>query len=176
MHVRVCRECGEEYRPEIAVCADCGGELADSHDDAPPPAPRAALPDTGAIDAEDGEPATVLYYSKTAARDLRPLADELMRVGLPFRIQPQAEPQLNTYCLVVPEHAADEARRVLAPVAERHPELDLRQVAAPMSDDEMEAERERGSCPACEAHLPPDAIECPGCELSLQIVEDEERE
>ena len=25
MHVRVCRDCGEEYRPEIAVCADCGG-------------------------------------------------------------------------------------------------------------------------------------------------------
>ena len=24
--VRVCRECGEEYRPDILVCADCGGE------------------------------------------------------------------------------------------------------------------------------------------------------
>ena len=29
VHVRVCRDCGEEYRPEIAVCADCGGELED---------------------------------------------------------------------------------------------------------------------------------------------------
>ena len=33
MHVRVCVECGEEYRPEIAVCADCGGALEDRRDD-----------------------------------------------------------------------------------------------------------------------------------------------
>ena len=31
-HVRVCRECGEEYRPEIVRCADCGGELEDHYD------------------------------------------------------------------------------------------------------------------------------------------------
>ena len=31
-HVRVCRECGEEYRPEIVRCADCGGELEDRYD------------------------------------------------------------------------------------------------------------------------------------------------
>src|SRR5258707_13851921 len=29
VHVRICRDCGEEYRPEIAVCADCGGALED---------------------------------------------------------------------------------------------------------------------------------------------------
>ena len=26
-HVRVCRDCGEEYRPEVVRCADCGGVL-----------------------------------------------------------------------------------------------------------------------------------------------------
>ena len=31
-HVRVCRECGEEYRPEIVRCADCGGELEDRYE------------------------------------------------------------------------------------------------------------------------------------------------
>ena len=31
MHVRVCVECGEEYRPEVAQCADCGGDLEDRH-------------------------------------------------------------------------------------------------------------------------------------------------
>ena len=31
-HVRVCRDCGEEYRPEIVRCADCGGELEDRYE------------------------------------------------------------------------------------------------------------------------------------------------
>ena len=33
MNVRVCRDCGEEYRPEIAICADCGGELVSQWED-----------------------------------------------------------------------------------------------------------------------------------------------
>ena len=40
-HVRVCRECGEEYRPEVVRCADCGGELEDRFEgegaESPPP-------------------------------------------------------------------------------------------------------------------------------------------
>jgi hypothetical protein len=33
--VRVCRECGEEYRPDVLVCADCGGELETRRADEP---------------------------------------------------------------------------------------------------------------------------------------------
>ena len=33
VHIRVCRECGEEYRPHIVSCADCGGELEDVYED-----------------------------------------------------------------------------------------------------------------------------------------------
>jgi len=43
--VRVCRECGEEYRPDVLVCADCGGELEARRADEPlarPPAQEAA--------------------------------------------------------------------------------------------------------------------------------------
>jgi hypothetical protein len=171
VHVRVCRECGEEYRPEIAVCADCGADLVDTDDDAPAIA-SPALP--GARAGEGGEPASILYYSPTSARDLTPLADELLRAGLPFQIQTESGLRRQThYRLVVPERTADEARRVLAPVAERHPELDLHLVAPPLSEEEEEAERARASCPACGDHVPPGVHECPGCGLSLYVEDDD---
>ena len=47
-HVRVCRECGEEYRPEVVRCADCGGELEDrfegEEEGRRPPGPGARQP------------------------------------------------------------------------------------------------------------------------------------
>ena len=79
VHVRVCVDCHEEYRPEIARCADCGGVLQDRYDDddgergrAPRPSPRpAAAP--GAARRRRGPIATSEH-----ARQLVPLADRLL--------------------------------------------------------------------------------------------------
>src|SRR4029079_9217687 len=32
MHVRICPECDEEYRPEIVTCVDCGATLEDRYE------------------------------------------------------------------------------------------------------------------------------------------------
>jgi hypothetical protein len=167
MHVRVCPECHEEYRPEIVACADCGVDLVDADDESP--AEVAAAP-------PEGQEAAWVLHSSTDARDLTPLADELVSAGVPFRILSQVEspnaPSGRTrYSLVVPEDAIEDARGVVAAVAERHPDLGLRAIPAALGeaewDAEIEAVRSRSSCPACTTHFPPGALECPGCGLAF---------
>jgi hypothetical protein len=173
MHVRVCPECHEEYRPEIVSCADCGVVLVDADDEAPRPrlSPAPAAPD-GDAGEEEEEPARVLYFSNASARDLTPLADALVGAGMRFRIVAEGS-RYTQYQLAGPEAEAEAARRLLAPVAASHPELGLRMPAPPLSEAEAEAERARATCPACEAHLPPDSRECPECGLSLYAESDE---
>ena len=55
MHVRVCVDCGEEYRPQITACADCGGRLEDRDDDGA--SGSSAGPADGETE-EDGSPET----------------------------------------------------------------------------------------------------------------------
>ena len=164
MHVRVCRGCGEEYRPEIAVCADCGEELVDQHGDEPLVAERPAGEEGGA-----GEPEQPLVVAVTP-RDLTGLADELIRAGLPFRIAPAAEsdPDRRGFELRVPESALAAARRALGPVVER--DLDRLYVEVPAFESEPGEEEAPGppsSCPACEAPLAGEVAECPACGLVL---------
>ena len=88
VHVRVCVDCHEEYRPEIARCADCGGVLQDRYDDDEgqetastftPPRVEPGQPE------EDGH----AIATSDHARQLVPLADRLLEAGLEFRIVPR---------------------------------------------------------------------------------------
>jgi hypothetical protein len=151
MHVRVCVECGEEYRPEIAVCADCGGALEDRHDDAALPEAPASAP--GAHVDPDAEGFTDSVLAADAVSGLTAAADRLAADGIGFRIRPagrrgrDGELAAGYRLLVAPEDREDAlgALGLLAP--ERSGE-DARQ------------------CPACEAAIPAGAIECPECGLA----------
>ena len=163
--VRVCRECGEEYRPEIVRCADCGGELEDRFEDEageggdgePSAAPQAAA----GPDLSGHRP---VFVSPRAA-DLVELADELREAGLSFHFleQPaQEETRQASYSLLVREADVEAALRALAPLV------------APEAGDEAHAvasqfEEGRGyvRCPACGAETRQGAAECPECGLSI---------
>jgi hypothetical protein len=171
MHVRVCPQCGEEYRPEIVACADCGVDLVDA-DDAAPLATGAARVVPVPEEPEDQEPARTLLGA-WFARDLVTAADELAAAGVPFRLvsPPSEARQRPYYTLIVPESAAEEALRILAPLVEQHPELSHHAVHAPLG--EAEAVSPATACPACEAHVPAGAHECPACSLSFYREDDE---
>ncbi len=139
MHVRVCVECGEEYRPEITVCADCGGQLEDRHDDGertvlPAAEPAASGPPT---DAEFTE--TILHAEK--ATDLTGEADRLVEAGIAFRLRP----------------ARGAGYRLLVTAADRDRAL----AALGLLADEGARGAER-SCPACETRLPAGRRRVPG--------------
>jgi ribosomal protein L40E len=160
-HVRVCRDCGEEYRPEIVRCADCGGELEDRYPgDAPVPKV-----------AQDPAPETELagyrvLFMTARATDLVPMADRLQQVAIECRLAEQpgtvkdAPPR---YAILVRE---GDARGALAAVTDL---IAPHEDAADVHAVETRFDPEKGylQCPACGASPPPGATECPECGLGL---------
>ena len=169
MHVRVCRECGEEYRPDIAVCADCGAELVDRWEDERGRAVNVDgtfAPDAPHEPQEPGIPARALYSGSAAA--LRLLADTLVGNGIPFQLVPEDRGAFRRnegarLILVVPETEAERAMEALAGYRGRGTELGFSEhVTAWGGDHDTDP-----PCPACDAHVPPDATACPECGLEL---------
>ena len=165
MHVRVCRDCGEEYRPEITVCADCGGTLEDRHEDEDgATVARHEVEPTGSAPPDLSGHRAV--FSTTQANALVPLAEALRAAGLAFVLsetRPDDQRPYSTFGLFVRDEDAASALRTLAPLlgAEGDPE----KLHAVESAFRTEGGYER--CPACEAALPPEARECPECGLAL---------
>jgi predicted amidophosphoribosyltransferase len=152
MHVRVCPECDEEYRPDIATCADCGADLVDRQTDEQ----GRALPEP----AQAVQPiALAALYSGPAAA-LKPLADALADAGVPQRFVPI--PGQSGLTLAV---AQDEAARALTALSAFHgrgTELGIRELAATFEAQESEHEH---ACPACGAAVPAGASLCSDCGL-----------
>jgi ribosomal protein L40E len=172
-HVKVCRDCGEEYRPQATRCADCGGELVDRQLDEDGLLEGANSPEPGAEVGDPGEATGRVLFATPRASELVPLAEELREQGLPYRLlerPPHREGAPATYALVVPEEEADAAQRALAPLVA--PEHDPAATAA------VEAHFEPGSgyrqCPACGAEQPSGAGECAECGLTLGAGDAEE--
>ncbi len=122
IHVRVCRDCGEEYRPEIVRCADCGGVLDDrfeEDDEGRPPfgwreAPE-ARPEDEAVDLSGHRP---VFLSNRAA-DLVPLAEALRAAGIAFHLveQPaEMEVRQASFSLLVREEDFARTQAALAPL------------------------------------------------------------
>lgn len=152
MHVRVCVDCGEEYRPDIATCADCGGRLEDRHGDAG----QAGAP-AGAPDDEDDTPEpdfteTVLHADK--ATELRREADRLVEAGIPFRLRSAS----RGYVILVTRADEDRALALLGLLADRS----------------GEREGAMRTCPACETSVEPGTAECPECGLTIGDEDEEE--
>lgn len=165
--VKVCRECGEEYRPEALRCADCGGELEERF-----------LDETGAVLAPEGAEAEetedvaagppadhrVVFVTPRAA-DLVPFAEALRESDVPYRLAeqpPRVEGAPPQYALLVPQGEATAALRALAPLLAPEGEADVAHV-----ETRFEPERGYVHCPACGAAQPPGAAECAECGLGL---------
>jgi hypothetical protein len=169
MHVRVCPDCDEEYRPDIAACADCGAELVDRWEDEQG---RVVNADgTLAADASQ-EPETpgvagrALFAGPPGA--LRILADALVPRGIPFQFVPEDRVEFRRsegarLYLVVPEADAERALEALAEYRGRGTELGFSDLAHTWVHEDGEAP----PCPACGAHVPADAASCPDCGLEL---------
>ena len=161
--VRVCRECGEEYRPDILVCADCGGELETRRADeevARPPAQEAA--ETEAVEGYHAA------FATSRAKDLVPLCERLRVAGLEYRLAERAanadEGLPARYSLLVPEAAAAQAIEALAELIAPHEKGgDMRAI----QDGFDHQQQGYLQCPACGAKTAADAKECPECGLGL---------
>ena len=145
MHVRVCVECGEEYRPDIVACADCGGQLEDRHEDGDrtvvaQPAGSAPGPDAAF---------TETVSQAKAATDLTADADSLIEAGLEVRVRPVPE---GGYRLLVTAPDLERALSILGLLAEE---------GAPSAEGTAQ------SCPACGVAVRPGVVECPECGLGL---------
>lgn len=167
MHVRVCVDCQEEYRPEIANCADCGGVLQDRYedDDGRPEAATAAPPPAEARPPGDRE---LVIATSEHARELVPLADRLLQAGLEFRIVPRGmgrEEPPRGFELRVTDAERSAAIHAVAPVAGPDAGVTLLVTwTPPTGDDEDDALR----CPACDTKVAPKATECAECGLGLE--------
>ena len=164
--MRVCRDCGEEYRPEIASCTDCGGTLEDRHE---------AEPDETGWGVEKEEPRTepdlsgyCQIYGTDRVHALVPLAERLRERGLAFHLAEGARSSRRSsarYYLLVPASTAVEAWREVAPL--------LEEAGAPMPDTEPEfADGAYRRCPACGAEITGAPPECRDCGIALGPTEE----
>jgi hypothetical protein len=162
VHVRVCRDCGEEYRKTAVRCADCGGELEDRFPGQESGAAAAAEPDEAGGAELAGHRA--LFMTPRAA-DLVPLAERLRQAGIEYRLaeQPGAEGAPPRYALLVREGDAAPALRALADLVAPHEEGEGLHAV----ETRFDAERGYVECPACGAKQDAGSVECPECGLGL---------
>lgn len=144
MHVKVCVDCGEEYRPDIAVCADCGGRLEVRSADAEQASAAPAA--TGAPEPHPDAALTEGILFSERATDLRSEADRLVEAGIDFILR-AATPA--GYRLLVTAEDRERALSVLGLLADVATRTDVR------------------SCPACGSAVSMDTAECPECGLNV---------
>jgi len=168
VHVRVCRDCGEEYRPEIVSCADCGGRLEDRWEDEATTVPprRAEPPAPEARDLSGYCP----IFSTDQAGALVPLAERLREAGMAFHLLESpggSRRSAARFHVLVPVSNEAEAKRVLAPLLG---EGEGAQLAQGIESEFADGAYRR--CPACGAELSGAPLECPGCGLALGKTEE----
>ena len=161
VHVRVCRECGEEYRPEAVRCADCGGELEDRFEGEPEAAEAPAGGREPPASTLTGYRA--LFLTRQAA-DLVPMAERLQQAGIDCRLAEQpgvGDGVPPRYGLLVRDADAAGALGALADLVAPHENADVHAVETRFT------EHGYVECPACGARTEPGAVECPECGLGL---------
>ena len=163
--VAYCSNCDEEFRPEIAVCSDCGGQLrvqeeglggGPSEDEPHQIDPTAAE----SASSLDNLPVASLVPVKTfdSLTDLEPAVATLAEARIASRVLVQN----GRYILLLRPESLGDAQNALEA---RHLEEG--------SDRDVEtgfdsATGRYSECPACKAPLPATAIaECPECRLEL---------
>ncbi len=160
MHVRVCVDCGEEYRPEIAQCADCGGDLEDRHlgEDEPGMIAEPQLPEWRPTPPPPDHRAV---FHTSQARDVAPLAEKLAEADIEFHLHPESEGHGVRFGIYVSEADAAAALRAIAPVVDAEAEgLDV-------IEKDFDPASGYGSCPACGTRLASGSVACPECGLAV---------
>ncbi len=167
VHVRVCPGCGEEFRPEITVCSDCGAPLVDRFLDS---SGRPLEEERGKVDVapapppEGYAPLTVV----ASAVELRPMTSALEARGVAYQVR--FAPDVHA------SRGGSAAGRFLVLVheAERVPALmairpflghEAGRDATLVVETAFDAATGYLRCPACETALRKDAVECPECGL-----------
>jgi hypothetical protein len=150
MHVRTCPDCGEEFRPEIVRCSDCGAELVDHYEDG---GPRAETP--AEMGPDVAGPASVeawaSVFTSTSSEALREAAASLAAAAVRFRAS-----ATGVYLqLLVP---ADDYTRAAQALAGHDGAVVVTEAAVPEG-------HEAAACPACATPVPAGALECPECQL-----------
>lgn len=172
VHVRVCRDCGEEYRPEVVRCADCGGELEDHFEGEQ----EGTVPAAGGGEAPASELAgyRALFLTPRAA-DLVPMAERLREAPIDYRLAEQpgvGEGAPPRYALLVRDADAAGALRALADLVAPHEDT----AGVHAVETRFDAEHGYVECPACGARTAAGVVECPECGLGLAGGEGETEE
>jgi len=164
MLVRVCVDCGEEFRPDVLRCSDCGGELV-ARDDGASSEPASARRRESGAPGEALPDARALAWSHDA-RDLVPVAEGLVAAGLVFRIAPRqvaGEERARGYELQVRGADREAGAKAVAPHITPGSRVTLLAAVVAQGSDATDEVR----CPACEAAVPTGADECAECGLGL---------
>ena len=165
VHVRVCVDCKEEYRPEVARCADCGGVLEDRHVDERTDGDSTFVPP--ARDSDRPLPDAHVLATSADARELVPLADRLVEAGVDFRIvsrEVAGEERPRGIELRVTDADRPTALQALAALVGPGSGVTLLVTWAPLASDDEQIDLR---CPACDAPVGASATECPECGLGL---------
>jgi ssDNA-binding Zn-finger/Zn-ribbon topoisomerase 1 len=163
VHVRVCRDCGEEYRPEAVRCADCGGALEDRFEGEEGATAQAAGRSEETVSELEGYRA--LFLTPRAA-DLVPMAERLKESGIDYRLAEQpgvGEGAPPRYALLVHDADAAGALSALADLVAPHEGT----AGVHAVETRFDAEHGYVECPACGERTAPGAAECPECGLGL---------
>jgi hypothetical protein len=171
--VKVCRDCGEEYRPEILRCADCGGELEARMEEE-----RGAWRAPARREAREADPRPAGDYRpilwNAYAAELTPLADRLLAAGIPFYLRPREVEGggAGGYEIRV---RREERAQALREIEALHREASAggEDATLPATEDDGPAAR-LPRCPACGAPPAEGVAECPDCGLALSGEVEEE--
>jgi hypothetical protein len=153
-HVRVCPDCGEEFRPEIVRCSDCGATLVDRYGDEAGVRPRDQAPSEPEPADDDALGDYALVFSSTGSEAMRDAADALVAAGIAFRVAGSSA-AFDLYA-----HTEDYATALQA--------LPGREGAVtPTPETERHEGQGTRTCPACGTMLAAGDVECPECQLGL---------
>ena len=166
--IRVCRECGEEYRPDILVCADCGGELEARRAGEPLERPEVQEAAQASSELEGFRP----IFTGSRAMDLVPLCDRLREAGTLFRMLEQpasVEGGPARYMIFVRDaDAAGALASLVDLIAPHETGGDMRAI-----EDGFDHQQQGYlQCPACGAKTTVGATECPECGLGLGLADE----
>ena len=180
--VRYCPECDDEFRPEITVCSDCGGDLdlQEEGRGAKASRPSSSEGDDGDGGATGGSPlsldampASSLLPVRTfdALGELEPVVAAFAAMAIPSRVVVQN----GRYILLIrPDnlavaqealHSGDGDSGEAEPVASGFDPASGRYANCPACDASL-AEDFNGACPECGLELtaPPTAVNVPEAE------------
>jgi hypothetical protein len=161
VHVRHCVACRTDYRPEIAVCADCGEPLVDRDDELENEDQARGTPSDGLPEVPAGfEP----LFTAGHVYDLTPLADRLVAAEIDFRFRERRHAdRVVGYRLLV--HVEDHGRARAALGGLLGDRTGVAVAPAPSEGGEGAAHYDR--CPACDTPVRSGTTECSECGLQI---------